>query len=621
MMPNKNAKHNLVIYLIIFLCMLITYRAQASALSSLGIPKVLPLESAFSFELTQEDEVLVANWQIAPKCYLYQQSIKFSLRTPQGEMKTLPIESFPKAVTVDDAYFGKQAIYQHSLMLTLPQATILKELDNTTLLLTVEFQGCAESGFCYPPTNKTYELTIKDHQITSLLNARSPEPLNTLETKSKKPEENSVSKLATPPQTALGFLSSIGTFYLFGLLLTFTPCVWPMIPILAGVIVGQTHLSTRKAFRLSLCYVLSMAISYAIAGIIAATLGKNLQASLQHPGIIISFSILFSVLALMQLGILRITMPPHFRLKDILHALHAKQESGTYIGAAIMGMLATLISSPCVTPALIFALGYISHSGNILLGGSALLAMGFGMGTILLIIGTLGGKFLPRSGPWMHHVNQVFAIIMFGLSIWLMARIYHHAWILLLWGLLCLFIAWCMNTFKKSAGISARVGMVFVLLGLMLFWGAYQGYKDPLQVLSHLVGKEQPSATAELFSTVTTQAELDTALSNAHREKRPSIVVFYADWCVACQHLEHEVFGSETVAQQLKNFSLIRVDVTTYNKQAEQLLSKFDLIGPPAVLFFSQDSKELTNFRIFGGASENQFSTVLEQVKKELSKP
>ncbi len=617
-MHNNSAKYNLVIYLIVMLY-LIASPTFASGLSSLGIPKVVPVESAFQFDLTHEGNQLKANWAIAPDCYLYQNSIKFSLKTADG-IEPITLSSFPKGYEIDDPTFGKQITYQASLKLNVDLNKLLKKITQPSVLLIAEYQGCAKSGFCYPPVVKSFELAISAHQLNSIVlshlsaNAIHADIKN--ESASALTIENDTN-LASPPATTSGYFSTIGTFYLFGLLLTFTPCVWPMIPILAGIIVGQSHLNTRKAFRLSLCYVLSMAFSYAIAGIIAATLGKNLQASLQHPAIIISFSVLFALLGLMQLGIIRINMPPHFRLKDILHALHAKQESGTYIGAAIMGVLATLISSPCVTPALIFALGYISHSGNVLLGGSALLAMGFGMGTILLAIGTLGGKFLPRSGPWMHHVNQVFAIIMFGLSIWMLDRFYQQSWTLILWGLLCLFVAWCMNTFKKSASFSARIGVIFVLLSLLFFWGAYRGYKDPLQIYGFLTG-QAPLKTQDTFQSVTTESELNALLSKAQQTTRPSLVVFYADWCVACQHMEHDVFSSAEVLAKLQNWDLIRVDVTNFNSQAEALLKRFDLIGPPAVLFFSSNASELTKFRIIGGVPEKQFLEQLSLVAHEM---
>ncbi len=614
-MPINNTKYNLVIYLVLIIGLCVIPLAKANPLSSLGLPKVVPLEAAFELTLTHEDNLLKANWQIAPNCYLYQNSIKFILNKGSAPNAISGID-FPPGIEIDDPTFGKQITYQHGLNLTV---NLTKALQNAPYqaLLQIEYQGCAKSGFCYPPVVKYFELSVEKNQLVALMPTTVPELTTnkTVNTQQDKPLLEEMS-LKEPAQTFWGYLSTIGTFYLAGILLSFTPCVWPMIPILASIIVGQAHLNTRKAFWLSLCYVLSMAISYAIAGIIAATLGKNLQASLQHPAIIISFSFLFAILGLMQLGIVRITMPPHFRLKDLLHALHAKQESGTYIGAAMMGVLATLISSPCITPALIFALGYISHSGSITLGGSALLAMGLGMGTLLLTIGTLGGKFLPRSGPWMHHVNQVFAIIMFGLSIWMLDRFYHQPWTLILWALLCIFIAFCMNTFKKQAGISARIGVVFVMVALTFLWGTYRGFHDPLQVLSHLVG-ETPEVSKDKFKTITTSGELNDILNKSQKQDKAVMVEIYADWCVACQHMERDVFSSSEVIGQLEPWRLVRLNVTNFNTQAEALLKKFDLIGPPAVLFFSPDGSELTKYRIIGGVSKKQFLIHLSQIKDE----
>ncbi len=615
-MPYWKSKHNLVICLV--LALIVSWGnavANKDPLSNI-LPKVLPLDEAFNFKLTHEETSLQAKWEIAPLCYIYQKSLTINAISSEGKSYPLLQGQLPQAQAIDDPYFGRQTIYHHSLNIELPLSSDLLNQDKATYTIQVEFQGCSESGFCYPPTTKNFELQIREHKISSVL------PKQNLTANAN---DNELSPAVsesdiTDPLEKKGYFTSVATFYVLGLLLTFTPCVWPMIPILAGVIVGQKHLNTRKAFWLSLCYVLSMAFTYALAGVVVATLGKNLQASLQQPGVLISFSLLFAFLAVVQLGWIRLTLPHHLRLKDILHALHAKQESGTYIGAAIMGVLATLISSPCVTAPLIGALGYISHSGDIVLGASALLAMGLGMGTLLLAMGTLGGKFLPKSGPWMHHVNQAFAIIMFGLSLFLLDRVFRGPWILVLWGGLCLFIAWCMNTFKSKTGWSGRVGMIFVFYAALLFWGAIKGEQDPLKLLTfNPWSNAEEKSSSLVFQTSNTISAFEASQAQAKQRAQPLMLVFYANWCISCKHLERKVFDSPSVQQQLKDWQVVRADITDYNQASQQFLKKFDLIGPPAVLFFAKDGRELTKYRIVGEVSEKEFLTQLERMKADLN--
>lgn len=621
-MPHWKIKYNLFISLMLILCMhaVSAQIKQPDALSALALPKVLPAEQAFVFELSHTSTILNAKWQIAPGTYLYQDKLHITQIYPNGEQAPLLKENqFPTAKKIQDPYFGEQSIYEHSFTIPISLKEHLTQA-NQHFFIQIDYQGCSDTGFCYPPETKWYEVNISQHKILSAV------PLTHAPLKEGHTDKDSTPSLdiADVPNFAQAqiknnFFASIATFYLIGVLLTFTPCVLPMIPILFGVIVGQKHLNTRKAFWLSLCYVLSMAFTYALAGVIAATLGKNLQARLQQPGVIIAFAGLFVYLGLAQLGAMRISFGQHF-LKDFLHKIHAKQESGTYIGAAIMGILATLISSPCVTAPLIGALSYISQSGNILLGASALLAMGLGMGTILLLIGTLGGKYIPKSGTWMNAVNQAFAVIMFALSLWLIARVFHSPWMLVLWGCLCLFIAWCMKTFRHRSGWSGRLGAVFIFYALLLFWGAWQGEVDPLKPLNNPWGQATKTASSTIltFENIGSISALEAMQSQAQKGSQPFIVVFYADWCTSCKHLEHDVFDDPLVQKRLKNWNLLRADVTSFNEANQLLLKKFGLIGPPAVLFFDKTGKELTKYRIIGESSAKDFLAQFDQVEQKI---
>jgi len=613
-------KYNLLASLLLVLLMHVisAQSKQPDVLSTLTLPKVLPAEQAFIVELSHSATALDAKWQIAPGTYLYQDKLRITQIHANGEETPLLQENqLPVAEKIEDPYFGEQSIYTHSFSLSIPLEKIINQA-HSHFFIQIDFQGCSETGFCYPPETKWYEVNVLQNKMLSI----SPLPHSPLKELQAKAQNTDIDLPQVPnlaqAQLKNNLFTSIATFYLIGILLSFTPCVLPMIPILFGVIVGQKHLNTRKAFWLSVCYVLSMAFTYAIAGVIAATLGKNLQARLQQPAVIIAFAGLFAYLGLAQLGVLRLSFGHHF-LKDILHKLHAKQESGTYIGAAIMGVLATLISSPCVTAPLIGALSYISQSGDVVLGASALLAMGLGMGTILLLIGTLGGKYIPKSGTWMHAINQTFAIVMFALSLWLIERIFHSPWILVSWGLLCLFAAWCMKTFRQRSGWSGRFGALFALYALLLFWGAWQGELDPLKPLNNPWRQAtKPHATLLTFENIGSISALETIQSQAQKESQPFLVVFYADWCTSCKHLEHNVFDDPTVQQRLKNWDLLRADVTSYNEANQLLLKKFGLIGPPAVLFFDKKGNELTKYRIVGESSAKNFLTQFDQVEHKI---
>lgn len=613
----------------IFSLLLFTHTANAlSSKLPTAAAQPLAVEQAFFLNLLPEATGLKAEWIIAPGTYLYKDKIHIFLLTAPNQPKvTLSSEHFPAGEILNDPFFGPQNVYQQSLTIPIAFGSLLQHSTSPyTLFLEIAYQGCGESGFCYPPQVKWFEITLIGHKIASIL------PLAQNPTQIQNPAAPAANTEAPSPSLPLPhvpnlsemaqnhhILIAIATFYFLGVLLSFTPCVLPMIPILLGIIVGQKHVNTRKAFWISLSYVLSMAMTYALAGIIAATLGKNLQARLQNPAVILSFAGLFVLLGLMQMGIVRLSLPSRFQLKELFTRLHHKQTSGTYVGAAVMGFLATLISSPCVTAPLIGALSYISQSGNIMLGGSALLALGLGMGSILLVVGTVGGKILPQSGPWMQTVNHAFAIMMFGLSLWLIGRVLHTPWMLVLWAIWCFFIAWCMQSFKRLSGWNGRVGMLFILYGFFLLWGAWQGETALLNISQLNPWKNtQNAAVAMPFQTASSASELTALQEKAIEHKHPSVVVFYANWCTSCQHLERKVFTDKNVFKQLTQFDLIHADVSAYNEDSQKLLEKFNLIGPPAILFFDTNGTELTQFRIIGEISTTAFLDRLTQVQQQI---
>jgi len=601
--------------------------ADNNPLAAFNLPsKVMAPEQAFQLTASHTADEVTFHWQIDNCCYLYQEYLKVFLHAPHKKPLEFNDIKLPKAESSHDPDLGETLLYRHQLEVPVSlKSSLAKETASEHWYLQVEYQGCAESRFCYPPQTMWFLVNVKDHQIQGMTPLLTPpamlsEEIQATESTHSQATSSSEEKSSIPSGNFLipdlgelqGFkyFTSLLSFYLLGILLTFTPCVLPMIPILATVIVGQKHINTRKAFWLSLSYVLSMAVTYAGIGIVAALIGKNLQALMQKPMIIIAFSGLFFYLGLTQLGKVHFTLFKSFKNK--LHHYHIQQESGSYVGAIMMGFLATLIASPCVTAPLLGVLGYISQSGDIVFGGSALLALGLGMGTLLLLAGTLGGKFIPDTGPWMLSVNQAFAAMMFGLSIWLISRIVASGpWILGLWSAWLIYIAYCLGTFKRKSSRIGHLGIIFLLYAGILIWGAAVGENDPLKPMKQWnpwhEKKPLTLASGEVFRNIENLAALEAIQYYSLKENKPTMVVFYADWCVSCQKIEHELFSSRQIVDQLKDWTLVRANVTAYNEDSQALLKHFNLIGPPAILFFNKEGQELPQYRIVGETSAAKF--------------
>lgn len=608
-------KNNLVYWIFcLFFIQGVHASSALSKLTSPTLPQVLTAEEAFSVGVTYEGSVVNVMWQIAPQCYLYKESVKINLVSANNEEISLINEAnLPAGEKVHDPYFGDQVIYNSNINVPVDLAQFIQSKALHSLTLQIDYQGCAKSGFCYPPITNSFVVNIENNHIKNILPLSEAALEKSAPAKAEPPTEEK-----TPPKSK-SFLTTVVGFYFAGLLLAFTPCVLPMIPILFVVIVGQGHLGTRRAFLVSLTYVLSMAVTYAFAGIMVATIGKNLQASLQKPLVLILFSALFVYLGLVQLGIGKVSLPAKWR--DWLHNSHSKQASGSYIGAIIMGVLATLIASPCVSAPMIAALSYISKSGNIVLGGSSLFAMGLGMGTLLLVIGTLEGKFLPKKGPWMHAVNQTFSIILFGLSIWFMNTLLPGSIMLVLWGLLLLLASIWMGTFSIHPNRSGRIGALLAVYALLLFWGSWHGADNPLKPLSTnpwvVSTSGMPSLQAR-FESIDSLAGLAAQQDIAMKRGRPLMVVFHAHWCTSCKHFEHDVLASDEIQNRLLNWETVMADVTQNNEANQLLLKKFDLVGPPVVLFFDKNGNELTKYRLIGDTSRKKFSALLTEIEKEM---
>ncbi|HBC58244.1 MAG TPA: hypothetical protein DCZ03_13880, partial [Gammaproteobacteria bacterium] len=428
-------------------------------------------------------------------------------------------------------------------------------------------------------------------------------------------QDNLASKLATQSL----FINMI-QFFGFGLLLALTPCILPMIPILSGLIAGQSgQITTSKAAALSTTYVVAMASAYALAGVVAGLAGQNLQAALQHPYVLVTFAAVFVLLSLSMFGLYELQLPGSWQQR--LNELSNKQRGGTYLGVAVMGFLSALIASPCITPPLAAALLYISQTGDALLGAGALFSLAFGMGVPLIAIGAGQGRFLPKTGPWMVRIKAVFGVILLGVAIWILSRIIDGPLTLVLWGALLLGCAVFMHAFESLPNPDSPAeklikvfGLTTAFAGVVMLVGAATGQRDPLAPL-----KFEPLASTQHqslpFVTIKGVDGLNQALASS---ANPVMLDFYADWCVACIELEKYTFADKKVQESLRTFKLLQTDITENDNQDQALLNEFELFGPPAVLFFDSSGEEIRHARIVGYLPPEKFILHLQEILKFL---
>jgi len=552
----------------------------------------LPVDQAFQVNAwieknvsATEQETLFINWQAAPGYYLYKHRFAFkqadsgipvSVRIPDGKAK-------------HDEYFGDVEVYYNQITVTLPAHSV-----NEQNILLINYQGCADAGLCYPPQTLYLERRNQTATLSATLPKNSPNvAIETNETSS--PESNFTAILANAQLSSI-----IGLFFLAGLALTFTPCVLPMIPIISSIVLGQSPKPNRlRAFNLSLTYVLAMAATYALAGTLTGYFGAsfNLQLKLQSPLIIITIAVLFIAFALAMLGLYELRLP--IALQNRLQQLSQNQRGGTYAGVALIGVVSTLIVSPCVTAPLAGTLVFISSTGDPLLGGIALLSLGLGMGLPLLLIGTFGTQLLPKSGPWMQQVKVLFGILLLGLAIWMLDRVLPPAITTALWVALLTGYALHLGTFKllrrkQSSGTLPWFGLLLMLYSSLLIFNASQGHFNPFTPLSNLTKDRVELEFKSADNLQELQKILDEQSSN-----QVVMLDLYADWCVSCQILEQEVFTTPQVSNLLQQLVLVRVEITTDTADHQALLKQFGLFGPPSLLFFS-DGQELRSQRIQG---------------------
>ena len=556
-------------------------------------PELLDAEDAFAFSHSiNANGQLELNWKVAKDYHLYQDKLKTSVVNGDA---TLGQINLPKAELIDDELFGKTMVYHGEFSGTLPIKSIIG-----TATVQIEYQGCsAASGVCYPPVKKQIEINASSINTDS--SATAPAVTATATVNSG---ELSETDQITDTLKNSSLWIVIATFFIFGLLLAFTPCVFPMIPILSSIIVGQgDQLTTRRAFTMSLVYVLAMSVTYTVAGVLAGMFGENLQAAFQNPWIIGSFSVIFLLLALSMFGFYELQLPSSLQTK--LTSISNNQQGGTLTGVAIMGFLSALIVGPCMAPPLAGALIYIGQTGDALLGGTALFAMSMGMGLPLLLLGTSAGKLLPRAGGWMDNVKAVFGVMLIAVAIWMAERVVPAEVTMLSWALLFIMSAVYLGTFESTAEKSGWLklvkgfGIALFLYGTMLLIGLMGGSTSVFQPLKVFQGGGNAGSVQSeklAFKIIKSQADLDAELAKG----QPVMLDFYADWCVSCKEMEAFTFTDQGVHSALKGVTLLKADVTANDDIDKALMKNFGIIGPPAILFFNTEGMEQKAQRVVG---------------------
>ena len=580
-----------------------------------GEDEVLEPDQAFQFSMDVADpNTLKAYWQIAPDHYLYRGKISFELA--EGQALQLGQVELPAGEKKHDEFFGDIEVYHDQVEARLP--LLRSSLAATTVELTATYQGCAEkTGICYPPIKKTMRLALP--AATSVA-AVSEAPVSTPAQTQVISEQDQIAASLASGNTLLTIL----TFFGFGLLLAFTPCVFPMIPILSSIIVGQGEtITTRKAFFMSLTYVLAMALTYTVAGVIAGWFGENLQAAFQNPWVLGSFAAIFVALSLSMFGFYDLQMPS--ALQSRLTELSNRQQGGTLAGVAVMGFLSALIVGPCVAAPLAGALIYIGQTGDAVLGGAALFALSMGMGAPLIAIGTSAGKLLPRAGGWMDAIKAVFGVLLLAVAIWMLERVIPPAVIMLLWGLLLIISAIYMKALDPLAPDSngwhklwKGIGVVLLVLGSLQLIGAAAGGRDYMQPLKGLqlgIGGSAASSEQHLaFKRIKTVEDLQQELAAASSQGKMVMFDFYADWCVYCKDYEKYVFTDPRVQAVLNNMVLLQADVTANDEQDKALLKHVTVTAPPAILFFDKQSTEMRGYRVVGAMNADEFLAHINKV-------
>lgn len=547
-----------------------------------------------------DGQTIEVSYEIAKGYYLYRDKFRF---TVEGETATLGSPVFPKGKQHKDENFGQVEVYYQNVAIRLP----VERNSSGPLAVTLKLsaQGCAEAGVCYPLQSQTLSVDL-------------PDPASTPAALATSSNDDDASGLIASTLKNSSFWVNLAFFFLAGLGLSLTPCVFPMIPILSGIIAGQGHkISHTRGFLLALAYVLGMAITYAAAGVAAGLTGTLLAATLQNPWVLGSFALVFVVLSFSMFGFYELQLPSALQSKLSEESGHL--QGGRGIGVFLMGALSALIVGPCVAAPLAGALLYIGQTGDALLGGTALFVMALGMGVPLLIVGLSAGTLLPRAGAWMEAVKKGFGVLLLATAVWLVSPVIPALAQMLAWAVLLIIPAIYLHAIdplpphaKGWHRFWKGIGIVMLLTGAALLIGALAGSRNPLQPLAGLRGQAMAAEAKHLpFENIHSVGELEARLASADQ---PVMLDFYADWCVSCKEMESFTFSDAGVQDKLGTFKLLRADVTANTPEDKALLTRFSLFGPPGIIFFDKNGQENRTARVVGFLDAPAFLGILNRM-------
>ena len=554
-------------------------------------------KDAFKTSFTQNEDSLNFKLALGKDIYLYDDKLTVFITKPE-KIDIKNEINIPEPVPYDEFI-----VHLNDLDLTIPFSVLKAKLESSKYEVTVSFQGCSKAGLCYAPMSEKYLVEIgagdtKNDLIKEEVKVEDISNLNETDTIANSLKDGNI-------------LIVLATFFGFGLLLSLTPCVFPMIPILSSIIVGASQkekMTASKGFILSLVYVLSMSAAYTIAGVIAGVFGANLQVALQNPYVLVVFALIFVALAFSMFGYFEIRLPQAIQTK-LNKTTDGKEKQGI-AGIAIMGFLSALIVGPCVAPPLAGALVYIGQTGDAVLGGMALFVMSLGMGVPLLLIGLGAGRFMPKPGGWMEGITRIFGIIMIAVAIWLLDRVLDASVIMYLWALLFLGSAIYLRIYTHI--ISQLITVVVFILGIVLFVGAISGSTNPLKPLEKFTSSTLVQDVGEkvVFKKIKNIEELKQAIAQSDK---PVMLDFWASWCVACKEFEEITFKDKQVINKLQNFTLLKADVTANNADDKALQKMFSIVGPPGIIFWDKDKNEVKSSKIVGYKNPKEFLDIVNK--------
>ena len=559
----------------------------------------LPVDKAFNLSaILLDNNTLLVRWLVQPDYYLYKDKILFSF-----EDASIENINFPESVTKNDEFFGEVSVFNAPLEVKVD----LNNSERDSVLVTIDHQGCWEGGVCYPPQTDRLEVDFEGSK-------KAPIPIQGMEANNEK---------IVSEKFQQGGLALFIAAFLAGLALSWTPCVYPMVPILSGIIIGQKEKpSDFNAVLMSITFVLSMSLAYGLIGASAGYFGSgiNLQAMMQTPWVLFVFSLIFLLLALSMFGFYDLQLP--VGLQTRLTSISNSQSGGSFVGVSIMGFLSALIVGPCVTPFLATALSYVIAGGSAAKGAASLFAMGLGMGVPLIIICGWGVNALPKAGPWMENVKKVFGFGMIAVALYLLDRVFSPLVSLILWALLFTIAPIMLGVFKNLNKSMSLLNMFFkltslliLIYGLMLWLLVAKGDGDIQQPFDTIIyGDKIDSTNSVVFKILEDEAQLNSLIAKTRSNNKILVIKFYAEWCRSCKKLERVVFKDSMVSESLKDSVTYTVDVTKNTQTNQSILSRFSLVGPPAILFF-KDGKEIRSHRIIGEVSAKELTNHLNILK------